>query len=105
MRKYVKRVKLEPEEIRARRDDRFAEDSETGRIKLTSYGCNQRYDLTRDEMHLTNWENMRRDFAIWNNAEREERDIQNKLVKLIQRGFKFLDNESVEEFIVRCQEV
>ena len=88
-------------------EDRFAVADgvgENGSFKLTADGCYQRHNISREEMQLTERENQIRNWECPNNAEREERSMQNQLWKCFnQLGYKLLENESAEALIERAK--
>ena len=87
------------------KEERFANNPETGVNKLTAVGCMARFNVLRTAMELNEHENVTRSFSYPNIAEREEKRIQNKLTILFRMGYKLRGNESAEKFIARCEEV
>ena len=88
-------------------DNRFAFDNEiggSGSFLLTSHGCFQRHNKTREEQELTKKESRIRNFETYNRTEHEERGIQNKLARYFNQGYKLRPNESAEAFIARIEE-
>lgn len=85
--------------------ERFAFDDGiggSGSYLLTSYGCFQRHNRSRDEQELTRNETRVRNFEIPNGAEREEQRTLNKLATVFSMGYKLRENESAEALIQRA---
>ena len=75
-------------------DNKFAVDELTGRTLLTTDGCFQRHNISRDEQMMTGKETNR------NYAEYEDQLI----INYMAQGYRLLDNETNEEFLLRCKE-
>jgi hypothetical protein len=93
-------IKMSQEQIWERNNSKFALNEDTGVRKLTSTGCMERTNLTRDEQYLTQSENMTRNWEHRNRAEREEQQLQNALVYLVNKGARPRENDNLEEFIL-----
>jgi len=100
----IDKVYLTKREIWARFKDKFAHNPDTGVRKLTADGCAHKFDLTREEMHLSDKENKIRNWEHRNNAEWEEQRLVRKAHHYFQMGMKLMDNEGLEGFVNRCDE-
>ena len=83
---------------------RFETNDDSGAYKLTADGCCKKYQTPREEMYLTKWENRVRNLETFNRSDREEARIINKLAYYITNGYKLRVEETIEEFVVRCDE-
>jgi hypothetical protein len=89
---------------RERFESRFAYNPETGVRQLTAAGCNEKYDMPREEIYLTASENKQRNWENWNRSEAEERRLIIRAHAYFQQGLKLRPDESLEHFVNRCAE-
>jgi hypothetical protein len=85
--------------------DRFdTNDDTTGVWKLTADGCMKRFDIPRQEVELSRKENYTKNFAYPNREQRLDNMNIAKASEFFQRGMKLRPDESLEEFVARCEE-
>jgi hypothetical protein len=87
-------------------NDRFEYDDNvggSGARLLSTVGCFQRHNRTRDEQELTTKETKIRNFETFNREDRAEQRLQNKLVQYFNQGYKLRPDESAEAFIERVE--
>jgi hypothetical protein len=86
-------------------DERFAVDENNGSYLLTSHGCFQRHKIVMFDQLLTEAENKIRNLETRLREEWNEQLLQNKAVELFNKGCQLRENESMEQFVLRCEEV
>lgn len=100
----IKKVYISDKEKRKRFKDKFAYNPWTGVRKLTATGCMGKFDLTREEMHLSEKESKIRNWEMRNRTEYEEDRMLCMLSNCFELGYKLLPNESAEQLIERVRE-
>jgi len=83
--------------------NRFAIDQKWHGMKMTSHGCFQRHNKTRQEMDNTKQENRKRNMENISREEWAERRLVSDMARFIEMGY-VMGNEHVDEFVARIKE-
>ena len=83
---------------------KFEVDPKNGSYLYTTDACMGRHSIPRSKMYQTRQEDRVRGLECWNRADREDSRTNNKLAHFISIGYRMTTEESVEEFILRCEE-
>jgi hypothetical protein len=83
--------------------NRFAIDQQWHGMKMTSHGCFQRHNKTRQEMDNTPQENKKRNLENISREEWSEMRMVSDMARFIDMGY-IVGNEHPDEFVQRCKE-
>ena len=83
--------------------ERFAIDQKWHGMKMTSHGCFQRHNKTRQEQDNTPQENRKRNMENISREEWAERRLVSDMARFISMGY-VMGDEHVDEFVERIKE-